>query len=90
MARYFFNTFRGGQAEHQDDLGEELPSREAAWKSATRFAADLLRDVDGKLRTDVEWRLEIVKEDRSRAFQIIIHADEVQPLGRPGSLGHPS
>jgi hypothetical protein len=43
---------------------------------ATRYAADSLRDLDGKLRTDTDWRLEVVGDDASRVFQIIIHADE--------------
>jgi hypothetical protein len=76
MPRYFFNIFSGGDIDHRDEVGEELPHREAAWEMATRYAADSLRDLDGKLRTDTDWRLEVVGDDASRVFQIIIHADE--------------
>ena len=75
MPKYFFNTFYGEKIE--DEVGEELPSRKAAWETATRYAADCLRDLDGKLRTDLKWRLVVLKEDKSRVFQITIHADDL-------------
>jgi Domain of unknown function (DUF6894) len=77
MARYYFNTFDGRTPTFRDELGEELPTREAAWETATRFAAECLRDLDGKLRLNAEWRLEVLADDRSRVFQIIIHADDL-------------
>ena len=76
MPRYFFNIFNGDDIDHRDDVGEDLPSLEAAWETATRFAADSLRDLDGKLRIDADWRLEVVREDTARVFQITIHADD--------------
>jgi uncharacterized protein DUF6894 len=76
MPRYFFNVFIGEKIDHQDDVGEELPGAAAAWEMATRYAADSLRDLDGKLRADTDWRLEVVGDNASRVFQITIHADE--------------
>ena len=76
MAKYFFNTFDGEKMSYKDDVGEELPTRAAAWEMATRFAAECLRDLNGKLRMNVDWRLEVIK-DQSRVFQITIHADEI-------------
>lgn len=78
MPRYFFNTFDGEDSSHVDDVGEELPSREAAWEAATRYAADVLRDLDGKLLPGADWRLEVLKEDRSRVFQIKVHCDDLE------------
>ena len=78
MSRYFFNTFIGGDINHRDEIGEELPDLEAAWETATRYAADSLRDLDGKLRTDSDWQLEVVRDDEARVFQITIHADDFQ------------
>jgi hypothetical protein len=80
MAKYFFNTFDGEKLQ-KDDLGEELPSRAAAWEQATRFAADCLRDLDGQLRLNADWRLEVVTENKTRVFQITIHADELDGQG---------
>ena len=78
MTRYYFHTFDDDTLSHLDDVGEDLPTREAAWEMATRYAAECLRDLDGKLRINHEWRLEVVRSDRSRVFQITIHADDLQ------------
>ena len=53
-----------------------MPTQAAAWEMATRFAAECLRDLDGKLRMNVDWRLEVLN-DQLRVFQITIHADEI-------------
>lgn len=79
MPRCYFNTYDGEACGHEDDIGEEVSSRAAAWEIATRYAAECLRDLDGKLRFNSHWRLEVLKEDRSRLFQITIHADEAGP-----------
>ncbi len=78
MARYYFNTFDGDKISHEDDVGEDLPTHAAAWETATRFAAECLRDLDGKLRSDKAWRLDVLRSDRSRVFQITIHANDFQ------------
>jgi uncharacterized protein DUF6894 len=82
MPRYFFNTFDGEKMSYRDQVGEDLPSRAAAWETATRYAADCLRDLDGRLRANVDWRLEVVGENKARVFVITIHADE--PAGGGG------
>jgi hypothetical protein len=51
---------------------EDFSDDEAAWKEATRFAADLLRDVDGKLRPGEEWALEVTDEAGKSIFNIQI------------------
>jgi len=81
MARYYFNTFNGRTLTYRDEVGQELPTREAAWETATRFAADCLRDLDGKLRFNQEWRLEVLADDGSCVFQIVIHADDLADRG---------
>src|SRR5579871_170444 len=76
MARYYFNTYEGDTISYEDDVGEEAGSRAEAWEIATRCAAECLRDLDGKLRLNSHWRLEVLKSDRrSRAFQITIRAN---------------
>jgi hypothetical protein len=72
-----FNTFDGRTLTYRDEVGQELPTREAAWEMATRVAAECLRDINDKLRCNEEWRLEVVARDRSRVFQIVIHADDL-------------
>jgi hypothetical protein len=66
MTLYYFHTFDDETPSHLDDVGEELPTREAAWEMATRYAAECLRDLDGKLRINHQWRLERVGIELSR------------------------
>jgi hypothetical protein len=77
MTRYYFHTYDGETVSHEDDIGEELPTRHAAWEMATRFAAECLRDLDGKLRRNRDWRLEVTRADRSRVFQITVHGEDL-------------
>lgn len=51
---------------------EEFLDDEAAWKEATRFAADLFRDIDGKLRPGQEWALEVTDQAGTGVFEIRI------------------
>ncbi|MGY3691610.1 hypothetical protein ACVIGA_001690 [Bradyrhizobium sp. USDA 3240] len=56
--RYFFHVQQGEQYL-PDEIGEELPSREAAWKEATVTTGQLLEDLDGELNPDKEWLMQI-------------------------------
>jgi hypothetical protein len=76
MKRYFFNVFNGERSEHIDDVGEMLPHRAAAWEMATRYAAESLRDLDGRLRPGEDWRLEVLRENETRVFQIVVHGTD--------------
>nr|WP_244645739.1 hypothetical protein [Bradyrhizobium campsiandrae] len=60
----------------QDDLGQELPDQHAAWEIATRYAGDSLRDLDGDLQPEDDWRLEVQTEDGARVFAISIRASQ--------------
>jgi Domain of unknown function (DUF6894) len=53
-----------------------LPHRAAAWDAATRYAGDSLRDLDGALRLNEDWRLLVLAEDQTGLFQIIIRATD--------------
>lgn len=57
MPRYFFHVH--DVAPTTDDLGEDLPDDEAAWHEATRFAGELFKDIDGRLRPGQGWSLEV-------------------------------
>jgi hypothetical protein len=72
MSRYFFNVRDGIVAPHIDDLGEELHDHDAAWDTAVRYAADSLRDLDGKLRPNAEWRLDVLSDRKELLFQIVV------------------
>ena len=70
MPRYFFNVLNLGPSTPA--LSQEFSDDEAAWKEATRFAAELFRDVDGKLRPGEEWALEVTDEVGMEIFNIQI------------------
>ncbi|MBK3662157.1 tRNA 5-methylaminomethyl-2-thiouridine synthase [Bradyrhizobium diazoefficiens] len=55
-------------------IAGEFTDDEAAWKEATHFAADLFRDVDGKLRPGEEWFLEVVDAEGRLIFKIRVSA----------------
>jgi hypothetical protein len=53
MPRYSFDI--DGTNPALDEIGEELPDDEAAWKQATITAGEIFKDVDGKFRPGQEW-----------------------------------
>ena len=76
MPRFYFDVFNGDHVDDRDDVGHELPDREAAWELATRYAGESLLDLDGDLRPDTAWRLEVRAENGTCIFRIAIHASQ--------------
>jgi hypothetical protein len=70
MPRYFFNVRNLPPA--RDDIGEELPNDHAAWREATRFTAEIFKDVDGNLPPGSQWGLDVIDENNRAVFQITI------------------
>jgi hypothetical protein len=68
MAMYYFNV----HGTPLDDIGEDLASDELAWKEATTFAGEIFRDVDGKLRPDSGWELQVTDQNQKPLFLIQI------------------
>ena len=60
MPRYFFNVYH--DRSEPDEIGEELPDRQAAWKEATITAGQILQSLDGKLQPGGDWRMEVTDE----------------------------
>jgi uncharacterized protein DUF6894 len=76
MPRYHFNASDVSPAP--DDMGEELPNDEAAWREATIVAGQIFRDLDGKLRLNQDWTLDVADESRSPLFQIHISTKKLK------------
>jgi len=68
MPLYFFKVFNVEPST--PPASEEFPDDDAAWKEATRFAAELFRDIDGKLRPGDGWKLEVSDEAGRPIFSI--------------------
>jgi hypothetical protein len=73
MPRYYFNVSH--ERSEVDTEGEELPDKHSAWHEATVIAADLLRDLDGKLKPGQDVQLEVTDEFRNRLYVIRIIAE---------------
>ncbi len=61
MPRYFFHI-QHGERDLPDEIGEDLPDKDAAWKEATITAGQLLGDLDGTLKPGLEWRMKVTDE----------------------------
>jgi len=75
LPRYFFNILHGSQRS-LDEHGEELPDKHAAWAEATKVAGQTIRDIDGKLRPDQDWRLEVRDEFGGPLWEIRVSAQD--------------
>jgi hypothetical protein len=76
MSRYYFNILNTSPSII-DDVGEELPDNEAAWRQATLTAGEIFKDVDGRLRPGQEWSLEVSDEARKPLYSIRIEARQM-------------
>lgn len=73
MPRFFFTVQNTSTPTLAPDTeGEVLPDNEAAWKEATMIAGELFKDLDGKLRPDQGWGLEVTDEGHKPLFHIQI------------------
>jgi hypothetical protein len=75
MATYFFNICTAESVP--DQVGEELPNDEAAWKEATMIAGEVFKDIDGKFRPGQEWSLEVTDERRNPVYFIRVSGEEI-------------
>lgn len=74
MPRYFFHVFH--ERHEPDKEGEELPDRQAAWKEATETAGQILQDLDGKLKPERDWRMEVTDEFQNTLYVLHISAEK--------------
>ncbi|MHB0784446.1 DUF6894 family protein [Bradyrhizobium sp. 5.13L] len=70
MPKYFFHV-HSAKPSH-DEVGEDLPDDETAWRAATRFAGEVMRDINGKFRPGQDWSLEVMNEARKPIYFITI------------------
>jgi hypothetical protein len=73
MTRFYFHVRDGGQQSYTDEVGEELANAAAAWALATKYAGEVVRDLDGKLKSD--WRLEVIDDAGRQVCSILVRAE---------------
>ena len=74
MPRYFFHVYH--DRVELDEEGEELPDKHAAWEEATITAGQILQSLDGKLKPDREWRMEVMDEFQNPLYVLHINAEK--------------
>lgn len=77
MPRYFFHVHH--ERHELDDIGEELPDKNAAWEEATKTAGQILQGLDGRLTPKRDWTMEVTDEFANVLFRLHISAE--QPKG---------
>ncbi|MCS3892085.1 hypothetical protein M2171_001218 [Bradyrhizobium japonicum USDA 38] len=73
MPKYFFHVHHGHT--ELDEEGEELPDKHAAWREATVTAGQILQGLDGKLRPQEDWTMEVVDEFQNPLYTLRISAE---------------
>jgi hypothetical protein len=81
VTRYFFHV-HNGPFGHIDTVGEELADLHAAWSEAPRYTGEVVRDIDGGLQPDFEWRLDVTDREGLPFYRIVV----VPPLKRGGTV----
>ena len=69
MPLYYFRTI---PSERQDDCDDpiDLPDDAAAWAQATASCGEQIKEVNGSLKPNIEWRLEVKDESHQVIFSL--------------------
>ena len=74
MPRYTF-TAPPGRFPITIDLGDD----DAAWKEVIVFAGEMLRDIDGKLPSNTDWKISVTNEGGEPVATLRIQAQRHLP-----------
>jgi hypothetical protein len=69
MPRFHFKT-RYGTEDREDPEGTELKDLKAAWSEATRATGEILKEIDGSLEPDREWRMDVSNDTGQELFSL--------------------
>ena len=83
MPRFFFHIHRGTLM--RDLEGKSLPSVKAAWDHGVRACGELIRDLDGALEPECEWRVEVSDEKGATLFRLRFKAECFVTAAAPAS-----
>ena len=75
MPIYYFNVHDIEPSIDED--GEQFPDDEAAWKQATTFVGEFIKDIDGRFRPGQEWHLEVTDEQKRTLYRIRVSSTKV-------------
>ena len=69
MPRFHFKT-RHGTESQDDPEGMELKDVSAAWEEATRATGEILKEIDGSLEPEREWRMDVTNDAGQALFRL--------------------
>lgn len=74
MRRYYFHVYHNDDGSI-DTEGVELRSDAAAWSEATSSCGQMIRDLDGSLRVDSSWRMDVADASGTILFRLSLRAE---------------
>lgn len=75
MPRYFFHVRCDGAEPSVDAEGIELADEGAAWDEAISTCGQMIHDVDGAMRADTIWQMEVTDEAGNSLFRLFFRAE---------------
>lgn len=69
MPRYYFNVIDGKSTPDVD--GTDLPDLSVAYRSAVRMAGEILQDEADALRSDRDWKMDVVDHQGFVIFSLL-------------------
>jgi hypothetical protein len=69
MPLYYFSTIHEDRHDDRDDP-IELPDDDAAWGQAAAAFGEMLKEIDGGLKPNTEWRLNVRDESQALIYSL--------------------
>lgn len=79
MPRYFFHVFYEGELSQTDAEGVELANDDAAWAEAASACGQMISDIDGSMRPNASWWMEVADANGKRLFRLTFRAEREAP-----------
>jgi hypothetical protein len=74
MQHYFFHVYQDGDSS-RDCEGVALADDSAAWDEAIRSCGQMIQDLDGTLRIDSDWRMDVTDADGAVLYRLRFRAE---------------
>jgi hypothetical protein len=70
VPRYYFHVSYPEDAHWVDAEGVELTDEDAAWQEATIACGQMIRDMDGALQQNTQWRMHVTDAGGATLFRL--------------------
>ena len=75
MPRYYFHVYHNGEPASTDAEGVELAGDDAAFAEATGSCGQMIRDLDGALAVNTDWRMEVANAYGTTLYRLVFRAE---------------